>query len=230
MLGVTCYIFSVGSNFYFLYSSGDMQDFVTFVSWWSKMWHLVLYCCVNKQMIDDTEIEEKHTESTAGIVLYSLSPSGLCDRCCAFSTAMQDLITLQFTPVGYVRHRIGKLENTMPTGAQVNWAWGNRQHFCRKNCRLLMNMELNQSWENKNKTMSCCNCLIPSRPSVNSMTCVCGKKHKGTLAPSNWGIWQRSLTLSFAKVGQQPCCRYHHFTFNSDLARCINVTLRRKTE
>lgn len=35
----------------------------------------------------------------------------------------------------------GKLENTLPTGAQVNWAWGHREHFCKEKAALWWNCE-----------------------------------------------------------------------------------------
>ena len=43
-----------------------------------------------------------------------------------FSPAMQDLISLQLTQVGYVRH---SMKNTIPTWTEVNWSWGHDQHY-----------------------------------------------------------------------------------------------------
>lgn len=78
---------------------------------------------------------------------------------------MQDLNSLQLTPVGYVSRRTRKLEDIMPTGAQVKWAWGH-QHFCRiKMCCSVKKLELNWS---ERKTMSLSNCLIPT-PWLNSI-------------------------------------------------------------
>lgn len=108
-----------------------------------------------------------------------------------FSTAMQGLISLQLTPVGYVRRSTGKLENTMPSGAQVNGAWGHHQHFCRKT-------KCAAQWWNwsliglKGKHWAGVNVWY-LHLWLNSITHLCGRKHANT----RWGFKTDSQLCHF---------------------------------
>ncbi|TNN80514.1 hypothetical protein EYF80_009253 [Liparis tanakae] len=93
------------------------------------------------------------------LVLASVTGAVLC------STAMQAPVSLQLIPVGYVRHTTGKLENTMPTGAQ-NTQDSHSAAFlplCRETCRLKEeDQEDEMVWEGLSPNRSIC--LLVCRP------------------------------------------------------------------
>lgn len=109
------------------------------------------------EFVDDTGLEGQTNRGSAGCVaLSSLSPSGLCDRCCAFfSTGMQDLISLQ------PQCCLHEAQHWKVREYNANWDTGELsmrsptflQEKKEKKCSSMMKLELNWS---EGKTMSSC--------------------------------------------------------------------------
>lgn len=106
--------------------------------------------------------------------LSSLSPSGLCDRCCAFYPLCYAGPNFSAAHPSWLREaqhwKVGEYDANWGTGEM---SMRSPSTFLQaKKKKSLMKLELNWS---ERKTMCWCKCLI-STPRLDSMTCLCGRK------------------------------------------------------